>query len=352
MATLIRHAGLFCLGFLFLFCETYEPETKTYTVRTIAFYNVENLFDTLNDTLVYDDDRTPEGKDKWTELRYKKKIGDISKVLSGMGADVTGSSPDIIGLCEIEKQEVLEALINHHNLKDKNYGIIHLDSPDERGMDVALLYKRSSFQPISFQSRRLLIYNKWQDRDYTRDQLVVSGMLDHEPIHFIVNHWPSRSGGEARSRPGRLSAAKLNRRIMDSLRKLDPEAKIISMGDLNDNPNDDSIKLILEARNTKDGLAPEELYNPMESLYKKGHGTLAYRDEWSLFDQILISGSLTTVDIKTFTYWKVGIYNPPYLITQTGRYKGYPFRTYAGGSYTGGYSDHFPVYIALYKAAD
>ena len=349
MVTFMRLSGLFCLGFLFQFCEAYQPEVKNYIVRTVAFYNVENLFDTLNDTLVYDDDRTPNGKDKWTEVRYKKKIHDISKVLSGIGTDLTGSSPDIIGLCEIEKQEVLEALIKHPNLNSKNYGIIHFDSPDERGIDVALLYKINTFQPSSFSSRRLVISNRWQERDYTRDQLVVSGVLDNEPIHIIVNHWPSRSGGEARSKPGRIAAAKLNKRIMDSIRRIDPAAKIISMGDLNDNPTDDSVKLILDTREEKCNLEPDDLFNPMESLYKKGFGSLAYRDEWSLFDQILVSGNLATTRAQEFYYWKVGIYNPSFLITQDGRYKGYPFRTYAGGSYTGGYSDHFPVYIALVK---
>ncbi len=349
MAVTWRQTGIFCLGFLLVLCEANEQPTEQYRVRTIAFYNVENLFDTVNDTLVFDDDRTPLGKDKWTEERYHKKIDDISEVLSGIGTQITDTSPDIIGLCEVENLDVVEDLIHNSNLRDKDYGIIHFDSPDERGIDVALLYKKAVFLPVSFSSHRLLLFNDRQERDYTRDQLVVSGILDDEAIHFIVNHWPSRSGGEARSEPGRIAAAKLNKKIMDSIYNIDPSSKIISMGDLNDDPVDDSLKIVLKTKGTRDSLLLTELYNPMEKMYKKGSGSLAYRDKWSLFDQILMTGNLVIEDDRSHTFWKAGIYNPSFLITQNGRYEGYPLRTYVDGSYSGGYSDHFPVYIALVK---
>jgi hypothetical protein len=325
---------------------------EQYRLSTIAFYNVENLFDTENDTLVYDDDRTPEGKDKWTMRRYEKKIEDISKVISGIGQDLSNTAPDIIGLCEVENQKVIEDLIHHPNLISHNYGIVHMDSPDERGIDVALLYKKAAFLPVSFSSHRLLLFNDHQLRDYTRDQLVVSGVLDDEVIHFIVNHWPSRSGGEARSRPYRLAAAKLNKRIIDSILEIGPVSKIISIGDFNDNPLDDSLKIILGTAGEKESTTPTQLFNPMEILYKQGSGSLAYRDIWSLFDQILLSGNMVNTRDSGYAYWKAGIYNPDFLITQSGRYKGYPFRTYTAGAYTGGYSDHFPVYITLLKKAD
>ena len=222
-----------------------SQENKTYKIRTIAFYNVENLFDTENDSLTFDDDRTPGGKDQWTNDRYEKKIANISKVLSEIGVGISKTSPDIIGLCEVENKSVVEDLIHHENLNDKNYGVIHFDSPDERGIDVALLYKKSVFIPNSFKSHRLLLFNDSGFRDYSRDQLVVSGFLDDEEVHFIVNHWPSRSGGEARSRPNRIAAAKLNKRIIDSIAKLDSDSKIISMGDFNDDPINDSFKKIL-----------------------------------------------------------------------------------------------------------
>ena len=238
-----------CLFFTLL-CTLccFGQEKKEYQIRTIAFYNLENLFDTTNDSLVFDDDRTPSGKDNWTEDRYWKKIENLSKVISDIGSDNNPSGPDILGVCEAENRTVLEDLINHPALQKKNYGIIHFDSPDERGIDVGLLYAKSSFIPISFVSRRLLLTNEEGFRDYTRDQLVVEGLLDNEKIYVIVNHWPSRSGGELRSRPYRLKAAELNRRIIDSLRYLDSNANIVSMGDFNDDPISPSIKKILKVK--------------------------------------------------------------------------------------------------------
>ncbi|WP_298487961.1 endonuclease/exonuclease/phosphatase family protein [uncultured Maribacter sp.] len=338
------------LVFILAIYTGYGQEKNKYTVRTIAFYNVENLFDIKNDSLTRDDDRTPSGKDNWTLDRYTTKIENTTRVLSKIGSKVTNTSPDIIGLCEIENIEVLQDLVNHPNIKNKNYGIIHFDSPDERGIDVALLYKKDVFIPDSFNSHRLLLFNEEGYRDFTRDQLVVSGLLDSDKIHFIVNHWPSRSGGAARSKPNRLQAAKLNKRIIDSISRTEVNPKIISMGDLNDDPTDDSLKKILQTNGKKKKLEDGSLFNPMEKLYKKGVGTLAYRDKWNLFDQFYMTKSVTnSVSSSGYSFWKTGVYNPPYLLTQTGKYKGYPYRTYAGGSYAGGYSDHFPVYMYLIK---
>lgn len=325
----------------------FSQQKKNYRIRTIAFYNVENLFDTKNDSLTFDDDRTPDGKDHWTQNRYEQKLLHISKVLSEIGANVTKTSPDIIGLCEVENKQVVTDLLKQDLLQDKNYGIIHFDSPDERGIDVALLYKKAAFIPTSFASRRLLIFDDDEQRNYTRDQLVVGGLLDNEQLYFTVNHWPSRSGGTARSKPNRIAAAKLNKRIIDSLQYLNPLAKIISMGDLNDDPIDDSLKKILKTKGEKKNVETNDLYNPMEKLYKKGIGSLAYRDHWNLFDQIYFTENFINTKKKTYRFWKAGIFNAPYLSTQKGQYKGYPFRTYSGGSYTGGYSDHFPVYMYL-----
>ncbi len=325
-------------------------EGKQYRIRTIAFYNVENLFDTQNDTLIFDDDRTPNGKDNWTSERYNRKIANIAKVLSQIGEEVTETSPDIIGLCEIENHGVVQDLINHPFLQTKDYGIVHFDSPDERGIDVALLYKKGVFLPDSFASHRLLLINNEGERDYTRDQLVVGGILDNDPIYFIVNHWPSRSGGEARSRPNRIEAAKLNGRIIDSLQRFDPSSKIISMGDFNDGPKDVSLKRVLGIKGRKKAVTSTDLFNPMEKLFRQGMGSLAYRDKWNLFDQFFFTGSLLNAQ-GGYRFWKAGIFSPKYLVAKKGKYKGYPFRTYSGGTYTGGYSDHFPVYIYLIRQA-
>ena len=316
--------------------------------RSIAFYNVENLFDIHNDSLTFDDDRTPDGRDHWTEERYLQKIEHIAQVLSDIGRIDLQTSPDIIGLCEVENKTVLEDLVNHPRLQKMDYGIIHFDSPDERGIDVALIYKHSAFLPTSFQSRRLLLQNEDGERDFTRDQLVVGGILDDEQIYCIVNHWPSRSGGEQRSRPNRLAAATLNKKIIDSIIRLDPMAKIISMGDLNDDPMDDSLKKILKTKGKKRKLEENGLFNPMEKLYKKGIGSLAYRDQWNLFDQIFFTSNFLNNE-GGYRFWKANVFTAPYLFTKKGKYKGYPFRTYAGGNYTGGYSDHFPVYVLIIK---
>ena len=336
----------------FTFSGVLAQEAKTYKIRTVAFYNLENLFDTVNDSLTFDDDRTPDGKDNWTIERYNHKIYNMSKVLSEIGNPDTQTSPDIIGLCELENRQVVEDLIYHPHLREKDYGIIHYDSPDERGIDVALLYKKEAFLPTSFVSLRLLLTNENDYRDYTRDQLVVSGILDGEEMHFIVNHWPSRSGGEARSKPNRIEAARLNKRIIDSISELSPKAKIISMGDLNDDPIDDSLKKILKTKGKVADLENSDLYNPMEILYKKGIGSLAYRDRWNLFDQIYFTANIVQESPDQYRFWKAGVYSPSYLIDKKGQYKGYPLRTYAGGNYIGGYSDHFPVYIHLIKAVD
>jgi hypothetical protein len=324
---------------------------RTFKITTIAFYNLENLFDIENDPMTFDDDRTPEGKDHWTKEIYEAKLKNMAKVISEIGRSVTGTSPTIIGVSEIENRMVLDDLVNQKLLVQNDYGIIHIDSPDRRGIDVALLYLKKIFIPTHYVAYPLYIY---QDKDpdkriYTRDQLLVSGMLDGEKIHIIINHWPSRSGGEARSRPKRIKAAELNRRIIDSLFSLDPYAKIISMGDFNDDPVSRSIKDILSTKDTPEEVGIKEMFNPMEKLYFKGLGTLAWRDSWNLFDQIIISDELLKKEFSSYRYYKVGIYNKSYLANVQGKYKGYPYRSFSDGKFTGGYSDHFPVYIFLIK---
>ena len=333
------------------FTPIFSQEKKAYKVNTIAFYNLENLFDTENDPLTYDDDRTPDGKDHWTEEIYQDKLKNMAKVMAEIGADVSGNTPTIIGVCETENRKVLEDIVNQETLVEQDYGIIQFDSPDRRGIDVALLYKKKLFTPTHYKAKELLIYddNDKSKRVFTRDQLVVGGMLDGEKIHLIVNHWPSRSGGEKRSRSKRIKAAKLNRQIIDSIFSDEPYAKIITMGDFNDDPTSPSVKDHLNAQRESNGMQMRELFNPMEDLAKQGYGSLAYRDSWNLFDQIIISTELTKKDFSSYRFYKAGIYNKTYLVNAHGRYKGYPYRSFASGSYTGGYSDHFPVYIYLVK---
>ena len=322
-------------------------ETK-YQVRTLAFYNVENLFDTLNDSLTNDDERTPESALRWTPERYAQKLKNCARVLADIGRDQTRRLPDLIGLCEVENRQVLEDLIRQAPLAEGDYGIVHEDSPDHRGIDVALLYRKEHFIVVEQEFRELLLKTRENRPRNTRDQLIVSGLLNGEPMYISVNHWPSRSGGQSSTAHYRMQAAALQRAILDSILKFDPKALFISMGDYNDNPDDPSLRYGLGTRGFPDSLPAWLVYNPMEELYRKGAGTLAYRDRWSLFDQFLLNGCWFQKR-EGYQYWKAGIYNPEYLKTAEGPYKGYPLRTYAGGNYLGGYSDHFPVYALLIR---
>lgn len=323
-------------------------EPNYYSVYNIAFYNVENLFDTINDPSTFDDSMTPTGSHHWDSRKYNLKIVNLAEVISGIGREVSNKPPDIIGLCEVENYEVLKDLRASPKIQNLGYEIIHEDSPDKRGIDVALLYRPAIFNPTSFKSHRLLLFDESNHRVFTRDQLLVGGFIENEEIFFIVNHWPSRRGGETKSKSLRKLAARLNRRVIDSVSRINPSAKIISMGDFNDNPTDSSIKNNLTYK-TDSLFEVTSFFNPMEVLYRKGLGSLAYRDEWSLFDQFLCSENLKKPSANLLYFWKAGIYKPPYLVTRHGAFKGYPKRTHAAGIYSGGYSDHFPVYLLLLK---
>lgn len=325
---------------------------QTYKAGIVAFYNLENLFDTIDTPDVRDTEFTPEGSNKWTGERYWRKISMMADVISDIGADEGIGAPAVVGLCEMENRMVIEDLVNDPKLKPYNYQIVHYDSPDERGVDVCMIYQPKYFQVTNSKSVPLIIYKEEVDeRLYTRDQLLVSGIFDGEPMHFIVNHWPSRSGGEMRSRPMRNEAAKLSRSIIDSIQAKDKKAKVILMGDLNDDPINESVAVHLNAIGDKDELKKENLYNTMDVLYRNGIGTLAYRDKWNLFDQIIVTPSLVGKKYSSYQFKSAHIYNKKKLLVPDGRYKGYPYRTYVGRtSYRGGYSDHFPVYIILIKA--
>jgi hypothetical protein len=329
-------------------------DEKRFKIHTVAFYNLENLFDTINDPLKFDE-RSPimEMKSNRSEV-YKQKIKNMARVVANIGADKANNSPAVIGVCEIENRKVLEDLVNDPLLLGKDYGIIHYDGPDSRSIDVALLYQKALFKPIDSSSHELLIYDtETRKRVYTRDQLLVKGKLDGDLIHVLVNHWPSRSGGEARSRFKRVAAAKLNKRIIDSLQSIDPYAKIFTMGDLNDDPTNNSVKKVLKAKKDKKKVPLKGLYNPYERMFTdKGWGTTAYRDALSLFDQIIFSQPLLEDDYSSFRFWKAGIYNPAYMFNKRGRWEGYPFRSFADGGFTGGFSDHFPVYVYLIKEVE
>ena len=350
----LKYCSLTIICFLITFSGFSQDgeKEKRFKIHTVAFYNLENLFDTINDTTKFDE-KSPimEMKANREEV-YVKKVKNMARVIADIGADVTGNTPAIIGVCEVENRQVLVDVVNDPLLRSKDYGIIHYESPDSRGIDVALLYQKDLFKPISHGSYEVKIYDdKTRERKQTRNQLLVSGELDGDLIHLIVNHWPSRSGGEARSRPKRVAAAKVSKYLKDSLQAKDPYAKIFIMGDLNDDPTNESVKVVLDAKSDKEDVDLKDIYNPYENMFRKnGYGTTAYRDAWSLFDQIMFTKELIKKDdYSSFRFYKAGIYNKQYLTNKRGRYKGYPFRSFADGGFTNGFSDHFPVYVYLIR---
>ena len=343
-----------------------NAQAKKFAIHTVAFYNLENFYDTINDPKTRDDEWV------YTSEYYHKKVNNIAKVVSQLGSGENPNLPTIVGFAEVEHKSVLEDLVRNPLLIGGDYGIVHFESPDKRGIDCALIYQKKHFKVLSSENVPLLIYEKntkaekkskkeevkeedvddkvelsdINKRIYTRDQILVTGLLDGEEVSFIVNHWPSRRGGEKISSPLREMAAGLNVKIIDSLQKINRNAKVIGMGDLNDGPLNNSLKKVLNAKDDKKDVNPLGIYNPSEKMFKSGNSTLFYRDAGDIFDQIFMTEPLIREDRSSYRYWKAGIYNKPFMIQTTGRYKGYPLRN---NTLEPGYSDHLPAYIYLIK---
>lgn len=331
---------------LLLFAYASYAQQKSYGAYSLAFYNVENLFDTIDDPdNSGDDEYLPDGSYKWTNDKYEKKLDNIAKVISRLAREHTPMGPAVIGVAEVENRKVLEDLVKRPAIADMNLMVIHQESPDRRGIDVALLYNPALFEVENY---KIHPYNA-EESDYTtRDHLLVSGLLDGERVHVIVNHWPSRFGG-ARSSALREHAARNILAIADSIYSVEKDAKIVMMGDLNDDPNDKSLKDVLKAKKRQQDVRPNGWYNPMWNLFDKGVGSLAYQGKWNLFDQIVISHSLLGKDYSTLKYWKAEVFNKDFLIQKEGKDKGYPHRTFSGNTFIDGYSDHFPTLIYLLR---
>lgn len=315
----------------------------------IGFYNLENLFDTINDPNKNDEEFLPDGANRYTGKVYLDKLHKLAKVIALIGADASDDGLSILGCAEVENRSVLEALVKQKEIRERDYEIVHYDSPDERGVDVGLLYNPKNFQPLFSESLLVPLKNDDGSPRYTRDVLYVYGKLKGEPLHVFVNHWPSRRGGEEESAPWRVAAAGVCRHKIDSIFIADRAARIIVMGDLNDDPVNESVTRVLNASSNRNKLSPGKLFNPWMKLYKDGIGSLAYNDAWNLFDQIIISPALLDTTQHQFHFKDALIFNREFLITKTGRYKGYPKRSYSFSNYIGGYSDHFPTYIILEK---
>lgn len=328
---------------------TSQAQLKRYQVAVIGFYNLENLYDTIDHPINNDDEFTPRGAKKYNTVIFRDKLNKLASVIKDIGTEYHESGVAILGVAEIENDTVLQFLIQHPALKKRNYHIVHASSKDLRGVDVGLLYQPSFFHPIVAQKLFVPLPGKSKDASFTRDILYIKGMMMTDTVHLYVNHWPSRRGGEERSASARMAAATICRKHIDSIQVVTPTAKIIVMGDLNDDPEDNSIVQGLHTRSDPGGLKEGELYNPWVQQLKRGNGTLAHKDSWGLFDQILISGSWLKREPDQFFFFKEYVYNKSYLTEYTGRYKGYPMRTWEGNRYRGGYSDHFPVYTIFLR---
>lgn len=326
-------------------------QTK-YKSAIVSFYNFENLYDTIFHGKNDDPEFTPQGSKAYTSAVYHDKLLHLATVLSQIGTNINPDGPAILGTAEIENQYVLDTLLRHPLIANRNYKYVHYDSRDARGVDVALIYNPKYFRVVSSKPLYVQLPVGAKDAFYTRDVLWVTGYLDGEKLHVFVNHWPSRSGGEKKSEPGRMAAAKTVRTMIDSILNKEPNSNIIVMGDLNDDPINNSVTKGLKASGSIKKIQEGELYNPWVEHYKKGLGTLAYQDAWSLFDQIIISQSFLNKEKQGFFFYKNAVFNPDYIVENIGKYKGYPMRTYSGDTYRGGYSDHFPTYIVLLKKAE
>jgi len=337
-------AGIFFL-FIFLNCNAQD------VAFPVLFYNVENLFDTRNDSLTLDDEFTPEGKRRWIYKRFSEKIQKLSKTLiyaSGW------NEPAVIGVCEVENRFVLERLLKNTPLKVYPLKIIHKDSPDKRGIDVAMLYNSNLFYPITYEYYPILNADS-TPRD-TREILYVAGIMGEstDTLHFFVNHWPSRYSGLLETQGWRNKAAVLLREKVELLFRKDKKAKIVIMGDFNDQPVAESICDYLKAQKIATEPIAEELYNLSVSWETSGRGTLKYRSQWFVFDQIIVSGALLagTNGVYTRPEW-ADVVSGDFLFEADERYGGLrPRRTYNGFRYHGGFSDHLPVRLLLKTGAE
>ena len=326
-----------------------QAPKKQYQVTAVAFYNLENLFDPADDPKRFDEEFTPNGANHYTEAVYRQKLHNMATVISQLATDVTPDGPAIIGHAEVENEKVLLDLAAQPEIRSRMYKVVHFESPDARGIDVAMLYNPKYFTVLKAQALYTNISRFGEKGGKTRDVLYVVGLLAGDTTHVFVNHWPSRRGGDAASAPLRAIAANVSKLVIDSLVKINPACKIINMGDLNDDPTDPSVAKVLGAKGKKEKVQLGDLYNPWVSFYNKGIGTLGYNDVWNLFDQIIISGGYLRGPEEQWRFYKAEVFNRDFLKEKFGQYKGYPHRSFSGSTWINGYSDHFPTIIYLVK---
>lgn len=328
----------------------------------IGFYNLENLFDIYNDPAKNDEEFLPEGSNKWTEAKYNIKVHNMARVIRAMRDD-NGQYHTILGISEIENRMVVEDLVSDPQIADANYQIVHYDGPDRRGVDVALLYDPAKFKyidsesiPYTFEDTEVEITLTQADQDYfrTRDILMVHGTIEGEEFAVYVCHLPSRvggKGGDLRSRGAEIIYK--HSRLMESRY---PGIKVVVMGDMNDNPTDESQVRWLHGADSMESVQSDGFFNPFTAMLRDGYGSLAYQGEWNIYDIIQVNCNLAKAPegglriqpiVKKKYYGR--IFSKPFMTQQTGQYKDQPFRTFSNGAFIGGFSDHYPTYIVISK---
>lgn len=323
---------------LFTFCSSKAQQTDADRYR-IMFYNVENLFDPYDDPEKNDNDFTPDGNYRWTEYRWREKTAKIAKVIRAVGQ---GQLPTIIGFCEIENRLVLDELARHPIIRDGKYQVVHYESPDRRGIDVGFFYRDERFLLVYSEPIRVTVDNN--PNFATRDILYVKGVLAGvDTLHLFVNHWPSRLGGASTSEPNRIAAAQILRSKTDSIQAAISSANILIMGDFNDEPDDISLRKVLQAGHIHETTA---LVNLMLSL-PAGEGSHRFQGRWGYLDQIIVSRPLiNTMNALQIVNFRANVFSDNFLLEDDTRYPGkMPFRQFIGFKFNGGYSDHLPVYV-------
>lgn len=337
---------LFAPFAIFPLCLQAQESKDTLTFRVLS-YNVENLFDCRHDTLKNDHEFLPDAIRHWNYPKYKKKLDNLARVIIAVGA---WNPPALVALCEVENDSVMRDLTRYSALREAGYRYVMTQSPDERGIDVALLYQRSLFKLLSYQS--LPVDSPRKDSRPTRDILHASGLLpNRDTLDVFVAHFPSRSGGAKESEPYRLSAARKIKYAIDSLYQVRRNPQVVLLGDFNDYPDNKSVRQVLQAEippSSPDSLFPQKLYHLLAGKAKsrKHYGSYKYQGEWGLLDHIIVSGTLLQTHSPLYTdETKADVFRPPFLLTKDKKHGGrQPFRTYYGMKYQAGYSDHLPVW--------
>ncbi|MBL0308181.1 MAG: hypothetical protein IPP77_00315 [Bacteroidetes bacterium] len=334
---------------LFISVFSSQAQEKRYKIVCIGFYNLENFYDTINDPEKNDEDFLPNGANGYTGAVYKDKLSKLSEVVSQIGKEQSPDGLALLGVAEVENKKVMEDLIAQPSLANRHYQIVHYNSPDYRGIDVGLFYNPKYFKVLHSEPLFVHLAGSGGSVYYTRDVLWVSGLLDGEIVHVFVNHWPSRRGGEDASAPNRAAAATVCKKVIDSLMRADANTKVILMGDLNDDPVSESVTKVIGAKGEAKKVREGGMFNPWVEKYSKGIGTLAYNDSWNLFDQIMLSYGFLNKEQPGLFFKSAQIFKKSFMVVDSGKYKGYPLRTYEGVKYAGGYSDHFPTYCIFLK---